>query len=219
MKNPFGILYEDEDIVVVNKSAGIALHEGSNIARKHTLISYLESYYQPQRIQPFLVHRLDKDTSGCLLVAKNKEIVRYLETYFREGKIGKKYVALIKGVPKQRKGLIQKKLPGRKGSLVTAQTFYKILKVYHSARVSLIQVKITTGRKHQIRLHFAHIGHPVIMDQIHGDFKLNKVFRKQYRLKHHFLHAEELSFIWNERTKKIKAPLPPELDNILSNMH
>jgi 23S rRNA pseudouridine955/2504/2580 synthase len=212
------ILFEDDHIAVIHKKAGIAVHEGKTVSYKDSLIGHLTAYYKSQDIVPHLVHRLDKDTSGCLLMIKDKTLVSSFEQMFESGQVDKTYKALVKGILPQITGKIDTPLPGRDGHLVHALSTFTVDRVYHEAGVSLVTVKIETGRMHQIRLHFAKIGHPVVMDEEHGDFAFNKVFRKTYKLKRQFLHAETLSFVYQQEHRTFTAPLPEDLSAVLSKL-
>ena len=212
------ILFEDDHIAVINKKAGIAVHEGKTVRSKDSLIGHLTAYYKSQDIVPHLVHRLDKDTSGCLLMVKDKTLVSSFEHLFESGQVDKTYKALVKGILPQKTGKIDTPLPGRDGHLVHALSTFTVDCVYHEAGVSLVTVKIETGRMHQIRLHFAKIGHPVVMDEQHGDFAFNKVFRKTYKLKRQFLHAETLSFVYQQERRIFTAPLPEDLSAVLAKL-
>ena len=202
------ILFEDEQIVVINKKAGIAVHEGKTVSYKDSLLGHLTSYYKPKTVTPHLVHRLDKNTSGCLLIVKQESLIPYFEKIFEGGQVDKTYIALVKGILQKKAGKIDTPLPGRDGMLVHALSTYTVDRVYEKTGVSLVTVKIETGRMHQIRLHFTQLGYPVVMDEEHGDFTFNKTFRKKYKLRRQFLHAATLSFAYQEEKRTFVAPPP-----------
>lgn len=246
-------IYEDANILVIDKPAGIIVFPENQITEK-TLIdyllkdfSYLKNVGKPPRYG--IVHRLDKDTSGILLVAKNNKALDFLQKQFQEGKIIKKYLALIVGNLKINQGkietLIGKSLKNRKKqraiSLYTpgakrqglrrAITEYKVIKRFSASAKSyggsteafgeggkdytLVQVLPKTGRKHQIRCHLAHLGHPIVGDKIYG-FKGQP---KPKNLKRHFLHAGYLKVQLPEgKEKELKSALPEDLKLIIKNL-
>lgn len=210
-------IYEDDDLLVVNKPAGVAVHEGKQVARRRSVIGALENRYRTQGVSPRLVHRLDKDTSGVLIVAKNDSIRAELETLFAEEKdIRKEYVCLLVGRLQDDRGTIDFPLAGRDGKPVRAVTRYQVLQRFTDT--TLARVHIETGRMHQIRLHFARFGYPIIMDDQHGDFKLNKRFRKAYGLKRQFLHAARLELEYHGQKRVWTAPLAEDLQHVLDRL-
>ena len=185
------IVYEDESLLVIDKPAGLAVQEGKTVIRRDSLAGFIERKYPDKKFRPMLVHRLDKDTSGLLLLAKSEKALAELASQFESGKVNKEYLCLVLGRLPNIEGKIEVPLPGRDGNLVHAVTRYRVVKRF--AETTLIRVNLETGRLHQIRLHFAKLGHPVVMDDQHGDFSFNKRFRKEYGLKRQFLHAEKLA--------------------------
>jgi 23S rRNA pseudouridine955/2504/2580 synthase len=206
-------IFEDERLLVINKPAGIAVHEGRDILKRDTVIGILETRYQSQGITPRLVHRLDKDTSGVLVVAKNEKVAEELETYFETEKGDKEYLCLVAGRIQEKEGKIDSPLPGRKGKPVRALTRFRIERRF--PETTLLRVWIATGRMHQIRLHFATLGYPIVMDDQHGDFGFNKRFRKLYGLKRQFLHAHRLGLEYGGKKHVWTAPLPVDLQQTL----
>lgn len=211
----FDILLDHPDFLVINKPKGIGMHEGKTITFKESLLSRLITFLKPKGITPYLVHRLDFNTSGCLLIAKTEKIAEEFEPLFLEGKIQKTYLALVQGLLQRPSGTLHATLPGRAGGFVPAITSYLVLRSFPYVRVTLLEAGLKTGRKHQIRLHFAGIKHPVVMDQKYGDFAFNKAFQKQWKLRSQFLHAKSLEFLWKEKSYAITAPLPSELEKCL----
>jgi 23S rRNA pseudouridine955/2504/2580 synthase len=203
------IVFEDDDLLVLNKPAGVAVHEGKGVLKRDTVLGRLEAAYRPRNIAPKLVHRIDKDTSGLLVAAKNDETAERLERLFESGGVEKEYLALVAGRLPAKRDTIDSPLPGREGGQVTAVTHYKVEKEFPGA--TLARLRIDTGRMHQIRLHFAAIGHPVIMDDEHGDFAFNKEFRKKFGLKRQFLHAAMIAFEHRGKMRKWTAELPEDL--------
>lgn len=188
------ILYEDAHCLVADKPAGIAVHEARDVPHARTFLAQLEAFGKKEGFEPHLVHRIDAETSGCLVVAKDLETKAYFEELFRNNGVDKEYLVLVKGVPDMAKGTIDTPLPGRDRSKVNALTLYETEKKFYGDGVALLRVRIMTGRMHQIRKHMASIGHPVVMDPLYGDFAFNKLFRKAYGLKRLFLHARSVSF-------------------------
>ena len=177
-----------------------------------------------ETFRPAFVHRLDKETSGVILAGKTPAAVRYYTAEFAERNTQKKYFALIKGILPEKEGSIEKSLlkEGKKTSLSEggkkALTTYEVCEEY-GIKATLVKVQIYTGRMHQIRAHFASIGHPVIGDRQYGDKRINALFREKYDLKRLFLHAYELTFKdMKGRVIKKRAPLAVELQEVLKSM-
>jgi 23S rRNA pseudouridine955/2504/2580 synthase len=206
-------IFEDDEIIVINKPAGIAVHEGKAVLKRNSVLGMLEARYRPRGIAPKLVHRLDKDTSGVLVVAKNDTVAKQLQDFFANGKVDKDYLCLLVGSLQQNQGTIDLPLPGRAAQAVRALTHFKVVKRF--SETTLVQANIATGRMHQIRLHFAHYGHPVVMDDQHGDFSFNKRLRKQCRLRRQFLHATTLALPYRGKKHSWTAPLPADLASTL----
>lgn len=218
------IIYEDEGIIVINKPAGIVVHSGSG--QKHGVIeAFRDAGGKYTKIE--LVHRLDKETSGCLILAKNIPVLRQLHNIINNGEISKIYTTLLAGHVRSKKIIVNKALSKNsineqiitveKGGKEAKTIFYRI-KSYKDA--SLVNVDLMTGRTHQIRVHSASIGHPVLGDSKYGDRLLNREYRKK-GLKRMFLHAKSLNFIspvtGNEIT--IEAPLEENLLNFLDKLN
>ena len=212
----FEIIYEDETLLVLNKPAGIAVHEGKTVRKKDSLLGMLEASYRDRGMKPQLVHRLDKDTSGLLLVAKNSQTAEALKEPFETHEVEKQYLCLLIGRLPNNAGKIDFPLPGREGNPVRALTRYRVIKKFSDT--TLVRVAIETGRLHQIRLHFAKLGYPVVLDEQHGDFAFNKRFRKESGLKRQFLHAEKLRLTYKDREREWTAPLSQDLDEVLRRL-
>ena len=206
-------VFEDDSLLVINKPAGIAVHEGKTATKRHSVLGVLETQYRERGIKPQLVHRVDKDTSGLLLVGKNQQTTMELESSFETGKVDKEYLSLVVGRLLTNQGKIDYPLPGREGKPVRALTHFRVVKRF--SQVTLVRLAIETGRLHQIRLHFAKLGYPVVMDDQHGDFAFNKRFRREYGLKRQFLHAERLKLNYAGEARHWTAPLPKDLDETL----
>jgi len=210
------IVYEDESLLVIDKPAGLAVQEGKTMSKRDSVVGLIEQKYQDDQLRPQLVHRLDKDTSGLLLLAKNEQALAQLENQFETGKIDKQYLCLAVGRWPNNHGKIDFPLPGRDGNLVRAVTRYRVVKRF--AETTLVRVNIETGRLHQIRLHFAKLGYPVVMDDQHGDFNFNKRFRKHFGLKRQFLHAANLAIDFGGMRRSWTAPLAQDLEKTLMQM-
>ena len=220
---PFEIIYEDEDIAVINKPSGIVVYPAPGHYEDtlvHGLILKLKNLSGiGGKIRPGIVHRLDKDTSGIMLVAKNDFAHKKLVEAFKERLIEKTYIALVYGRLIQKKGKIEtfigrhpvarKKMAVLKEGKL-AITFYEVLEIFNKA--SLVLAKPVTGRTHQIRVHFSYIGHPILGDSIYGGLK-HDLF-KPPRL---MLHAYEIFFKHprTNETMKFRAPIPEEFQKYI----
>jgi 23S rRNA pseudouridine955/2504/2580 synthase len=207
------IIFEDDALLVIDKPARLAVHEGRTVTKRESVLGVLESRYRGKGVSPKLVHRLDKDTSGLLLVAKNETVAQELESCFESGSVGKEYLCLLAGRLPENEGVIDSPLPGREGSEVPAMTRFKVERRFSDT--TLARVRIETGRTHQIRLHFAKLGYPVVMDDQHGDFAFNKRFRKEVGLKRQFLHASTLTMDYRGKKRTWTARLPNDLARTL----
>ena len=207
------IVFEDAAILLINKPAGLAVQEGKTVSKRESVVGILERRYHDSSIQPKLVHRLDRDTSGLLMIAKNQLTADELQEVFASGNMGKEYLCLVVGRLPSNEGKIDFPLPGREGNPVRSLTRYRVVKRF--SETTLVRVTIETGRLHQIRLHFVKLGYPVVMDDQHGDFGFNKRFRKEYGLKRQFLHAEKLKIKYGGKPREWTAPLAQDLQQIL----
>lgn len=229
------VLYEDSDILVIDKPAGIVVHPGAG-HWKGTLVAGLLNYFEkvPEGLDPLrpgLVHRLDKDTSGVMVVAKNYKVLLYLSDLFKKRKIEKKYLALVYGVVPKLEGEI-KTLIGRHPKRLKkmavlekrgreALTHYKVKAVYTNPndpiqKYSLLIVTPKTGRTHQIRVHMKLLEHPVVGDSIYAGRKLAKKYLKAER---QLLHAYSLRFIdMNGKSRKFITPLPDDFRSYLEKL-
>lgn len=214
----FEIAYEDEALIVIDKPAGVAVHGGSGVS--FGVIEQLRRA-RPQAKFLELAHRLDRDTSGLLVVAKKRAALTRLHDMFRDGAIAKRYLALVKG--RWRNELQHVRLPLLK--YLTAEGERRVSvnpegKAAHSImrlvarweNFSLVEVELKTGRTHQIRVHLAHLGFPIVGDDKYGDFSLNKTLQKT-GLGRMFLHAAKLALPHplSGAPVELAAPLPDEL--------
>lgn len=212
-EDKFKVIFEDQRFLVIDKPPGIAVHEGKGILKRYSVVGILQAKYRGTGVLPRLVHRLDKDTSGILLIAKNDDLAQEMETQFAEGKVEKEYLCLVVGRIARNEGKIDVPLPGRQGKPARALTEYRVVRRF--SNTTLLRVRIATGRMHQIRLHLAQLGHPVVMDDQYGDFTFNKTFRKEFNLKRQFLHAAKLALIYRGKKQTCRAPLPRDLAETL----
>lgn len=217
------ILYEDKNLLVVNKPAGMAVHGGSGI--RLGLIETLR-ILRPQEKFLELVHRLDRETSGCLLFAKKSSVLKKLHELLREGKVEKIYITLVKGYwPKHLNHVDAplKKFELQSGERMVkinsegkeALTEFRVIKRFDSA--TLMEAKPLTGRTHQIRVHALHAGHPIAADDKYGDKEFNRQMR-QSGCKRLFLHASRLKFCLDEEWIEVKADLENDLEAALAAM-
>ena len=230
-KIPVQIMYEDKDIVVVNKPKGMVVHP-ANGNYDGTLVNALLGMYEDksdwsfsedeENFRPGIVHRLDKDTSGLLIVAKNDVALMKMSKEIQERKVTKKYIALVKGnVPDDEATIdlpIARSTKDRKKMAVdekgkNAVTYFKVLKRYD--RYTLLELKIATGRTHQIRVHMSYIGHPVVGDEVYSNGK------NEFEVKGQMLHAWKLEFIHPITGEKInlEAPVPDYFKEILEKLN
>lgn len=219
------LLYEDEQLLIVNKPAGMAVHGGSGIS--FGVIETLR-VLRPEAPSLELAHRLDRDTSGCLVVAKRRSALRGLHGLFREGGVDKRYLALLNST--WRGGERTVSVPLEKNRLQSGERMVKVSgagkqseslfePLQKFAGAVLMEIRIFTGRTHQIRVHAAHIGHPVAGDDKYGDWEANRRF-KALGLKRMFLHAHSLAFEHpaSGAPLAVTAPLDEELQAVLKRL-
>ena len=244
------IVYEDDDFAIVNKPAGMMVHAGAGATddarNRGTLVNALLHHFQQLsgvggELRPGIVHRLDRATSGLMVVAKNDESHRQLAQQFSARQVHKTYIALVHGWPKQDRGTIQSAISRhtQKRTRMTthgfagreAVTHYRVNQKIDSpyGKFALLDVKIETGRTHQIRVHMSSLGHPVVGDALYGapgELRTQSNKRRAagmpatLTLDRNFLHSAELELA-HPRTKeplKFSRPLPLELQNLLANL-
>ncbi|CAH9019289.1 RluA family pseudouridine synthase [Candidatus Nitrosacidococcus sp. I8] len=220
------LLHEDDKLIVLNKPAGIPVHSGSNIA--YGIIEILR-YLRPNAPFLELAHRLDRETSGCLMIAKTRDMLLTLQNMQKNGLIHKSYLALVKGHWQRKNQHIN--LPLSKNILQSGERIVKVdlggksasshfypKKYYNKA--TLVEIALETGRTHQIRVHSSYLGNPIAGDQKYGDPIFNKEL-KILGLHRLFLHARQVVFNFPRKKKPIEivAPTPTELDNVLKLWH
>lgn len=219
------IIYQDKDVVIINKPAFMLVHPDA-YTKSGTLVNALLDRYpkiknvgQPHR--PGIVHRLDKETSGLIVCAKTNTAYKYLIDQFKKRKIIKKYLALVYGLVKRKRGIIVYLLGQKRKK--QAETAYRVLKYFRKCKVkpgykqdyTFLEIKPKTGRLHQIRLHFAKVGHPVVGDK---KYKFKGLITPP-SLKRHFLHAFFLKLrLPSNKLVEFKIKLPKDLKAFLDQL-
>jgi len=243
-KIPLNILYEDNHIIIINKSAGVVVHPGAGNYDK-TLVNGLLYHYQEKlstvggKLRPGIVHRIDKDTSGLIVVAKNDFAHNYLSKQFSAHSIKRTYEALVWGSLKPQNGKINEKISRNirnrqlmavsKNSGKIAITNYKTLKIFKNLnlpKISFIECKLETGRTHQIRVHMNFKGNPIVGDKSYGKSrkKFQKIDRNLEKKINNFnrqaLHAKSLGFIHPSTKKEIffEAKRPKDFDVLIKSL-
>ncbi len=220
------VVYEDNDIIVVNKPKGMVVHP-ANGNPDGTLVNAILAMCKDSlsgiggEIRPGIVHRLDKDTSGLLIVAKNDEAHMNMSKQIQERKVTKKYIALVRGVVAEDEATIDlpiaRSTKDRKKMAVdpkgkNAVTHFKVLKRYDN--YTLLELKIDTGRTHQIRVHMSYIGHPVVGDEVYSNGK------NEFCVQGQMLHARYLQFKHPITGKELslEAPIPEYFEDVLEKL-
>ncbi len=228
---PLDIVYEDDDLLIVNKAAGMVVHPAPGhyddtlvnalLARYPTL---QDSMVVEEDIRPGIVHRLDRDTSGLLIVAKNAHTQAALVEQMQRHEVVKRYLALVEGIVSLDQGSIDAPIGRnprhRQQMAITsvdsreARTHFRVMQRF--SRHTLLLLQLETGRTHQIRVHLQAIGHPVSGDNVYGTSSMPRGIT----LKRQFLHAYQLSFVHPTSGEKVEfeAPLPPDLQDVLDNV-
>ena len=239
---PFRVVHDEPDFAVIEKPAGVVVHP-SHTHKKGTLVNGLLAKWPEMKgvgdpstgsgqeiLRPGIVHRLDKETSGLMVVAKTQPMFLWLKKQFQEGKVKKRYSALVYGVPKMAQGEIDvpiarmgqkqvaasrmhKGFSGKVGKSRNARTGFKISALYDG--FALVEAEPKTGRMHQIRVHLKHLGHPVAGDKKYASRRQLKLLP----LKRHFLHAGYLAFLLPDGRKvEFSSPLPADLEQTLEQL-
>ena len=247
-KIPLDIVYEDDDLAIINKPAGMMVHAGAGATEdqrnRGTLVNALLHHFATLsavggEMRPGIVHRLDKETSGLIVVAKNDEAHRKLAAQFARREVKKTYIALVHGWPKKDRGTISSSISRdsvRRTRMTTrgpagrdAVSHYSVLRRLDTAfgKFTLLEIKIDTGRTHQIRVQMASLGHPVVGDALYGAPREMRARRGRatdeggaISLPRNFLHAARLELLHPRIGKPIalESPLPPELQAFLSTI-
>lgn len=222
LRSKVGVIYEDDDLLVIDKPAGMAVHPGTGTPPGTTLIERVQQELgvSPSIFQPALAHRLDRGTSGVVVIAKNRRTLLDVQKQIQSHQATKEYVALVEGVPPGRSGVVRDRLErvdsrdhGAKSIVVQdpdvgvdAETRWKINRKYRD--FALLDVRILSGRMHQIRAHMASIGHPVVGDDRYGNAPRFPGLHRP------FLHASRLGLrLWGKDVH-FESPLPEELASI-----
>ena len=233
---PLEVIYKDDDLAVVEKPAGMVCHAGAGVSSGtlvNALLFHLGSLPTGQLLRPGIVHRLDKLTSGLLVVARNPETHRALAQQFKRRLVKKEYLALVYGRPAPPAGTIdfplgrdlrdRKKISVHSRRRRDAITHYREDAVY--GPFSLLRVRIETGRTHQIRVHLAQIGHPVVGDTLYGGHRFRNLADRRLQtavreMQRHFLHAHRLEFCHPRtgRTLRFSSPLPQSLAEFIARL-
>jgi 23S rRNA pseudouridine1911/1915/1917 synthase len=231
---PLDILHEDDEVVVVNKPSGLVVHPAAGVGGG-TLANALAFHFARLApgggaMRPGIVHRLDRDTSGAIVVARTARAHENLSDQFRARTVFKSYVALVHGVPKEEKGKVEVPLardPRNRTRMAVVRGGRAALSLWrvrrHYERMTLLDVQIKTGRTHQIRVHLAWLKHPVVGDESYGGGRDKTIADPSLRarvraLGRQFLHAERLGFHHPSTGEwmSFTAPLPPELSDFLA---
>jgi 23S rRNA pseudouridine1911/1915/1917 synthase len=249
---PLDIVYEDDDLAIINKAAGMMVHAGAGATgpngedqrNRGTLVNALLHHFAALsavggEMRPGIVHRLDKETSGLIVVAKNDEAHRKLAAQFAKREVKKTYIALVHGWPKKDRGTISASISRdriRRIRMTTRGTggrdaisHYSVVRRLDTAfgKFALVEVKIDTGRTHQIRVHMASLGHPVVGDALYGAPKEMRARRGRatdeggaISLSRNFLHAAQLELVHPRTGERIAltSPPPPELRAFLATL-
>lgn len=232
---PLDVVFEDDHVIVIDKPPGLVVHPAAGVhsgTLANALVYHFQQLSHAGSVRPGIVHRLDKDTSGLLVVAKTESDHENLSDQFRAREVFKSYVALVYGVVKQESGRIEQPIardprnrtrmaivPGGRGAL----SLYKTRRSYGA--FTLLDVELKTGRTHQIRVHLSWLKHPIVGDELYGGGRDNNIqdvqLRAQVRkLKRQFLHAEQLGFRHPHTGEQMRflAPLPPALTHLLEKL-
>lgn len=242
---PLDIVFEDDDLAIINKPAGMMVHAGAGATEdarnRGTLVNALLHHFATLsgvggELRPGIVHRLDKETSGLIIVAKNDDAHQKLAAQFSQRKVHKTYVALVHGWLKQNEGTIARSISRdrvRRTRMTTRATsgreavsHYRVIERLNTCygKFTLVRIKIDTGRTHQIRVHMASLGYPVVGDTLYGaPAEIRGSAQKRpnsLSLKRNFLHSAELELTHPRTEKKIsvKSPLPSELEAFLQKL-
>ena len=225
---PIEIIYEDDDIIVVNKPKGMVVHP-ANGNPDGTLVNAIMAICKDSlsgiggELRPGIVHRLDKDTSGILIVAKNDKAHINLSNQIKNHEVQKTYIALVRGIIKENEATINMPIgrsnkDRKKMDVVKtgkdAITHFKVVERYQKHNCTLLEVKIETGRTHQIRVHLSHIGYPLIGDEVYSSGK------NEWNIKGQALHAKSLKFKHpiTEKEMFLEANLPKYFENIINEL-
>ena len=231
------VLYQDQEIIIVNKNSGLLVHRSAIDSKANQFAVQILRDQLGQKVYP--VHRLDRPTSGALVFALNSDMARLLSQEFTEGRISKSYLAVVRGTAPQKATIdhslkeeldeiADKKARQDKpaqsamthiSNLATVELPFQVDK-FPTSRYSLVNAIPVTGRKHQIRRHLRHIGNPIIGDVSHGSGKHNRFFREQFQCHRLLLACTEISFLHpkEKTTLKVTAPLSEDFQEVLNKL-
>lgn len=221
------IIYEDEYILCINKEKGVPCHP-SAMHQEKTLYNAIIYYYKKQNltIPIHFVNRLDKDTTGIVIVAKHKYVQEYLSKQMQNGKLTKKYVAIVYGKLENDEGVIEKRIRRKEGSIILrevtddmeadyAKTGYKVIGYNKEKNYTIVEVTLYTGRTHQIRVHFASIGHPLLGDELYSKESNTNIDDVYKYIDRQALHANEIKFIdLDKEDMVIKCKLTDDMEKL-----
>ncbi|HBO59657.1 MAG TPA: RNA pseudouridine synthase [Alphaproteobacteria bacterium] len=235
---PLDVVYEDSDILVLNKAAGMVVHPAAG-NYDGTLVNALLAHCRDSLsgiggvARPGIVHRLDKETSGLLVIAKNDLAHQKLSEQFAVHSLERCYLALVWGVPNPLSGVIEtqigrsssdrKKMAVLKSGGKRAETHYRVVKILAGGLLSLVECSLKTGRTHQVRVHMTSIGHPLIGDKVYGrppkGAAQNESIRAAYLFDRQALHSYKMSFIHpkTNREMRFEIPLPPDMQAVVDS--
>lgn len=208
----YEVIFDSDDFFAINKPPKVSMHPGTG----EEMVTIIEGakYNSKGEYEPHLVHRLDKLTSGALIIAKNKNISRILSNKIRSRETKKFYLCLLLGDTKK-SGTLESFINEKKAIL----NYNKIDSFeVEGIKLSFVEIELLTGRKHQIRRQFSEINHPVAGDNIYGNKEINKVLKKAIGLRRFFLHSFSFQFELNNKKYDIKAPLYKDLEDVLKRI-
>lgn len=236
---PLDVVYEDLDILVLNKAAGMVVHPAAG-NYDGTLVNALLAHCKDSLsgiggvARPGIVHRLDKETSGLLVIAKNDSAHQKLSEQFAVHSLERCYLALVWGVPNPLSGVIEtqigrsssdrKKMAVLKSGGKRAETHYRVVEILAGGLLSLVECSLKTGRTHQVRVHMTSIGHPLIGDKVYGrppkGAAQNESIRAAYLFDRQALHSYKMSFIHpkTNREMRFEIPLPPDMQAVVDSL-
>lgn len=231
--DPTSILFEDEMLLVVNKPAGVNVHPGDHKTTEVSLIELIQDYlgnrYNSTGWKPSLAHRLDRDTSGALIIAKSRHVLNAILEELQSDKITKIYLACTAGIPLEKSGRTNAPLlrieDAKNENKVRidpagakAVTYYHVLASNVERHLGLLELRLETGRMHQIRVHLASLHCPVIGDKAYGDPQANRDAEKQQAIHRQLLHARRLEFTHpiSKKRLRIEAPVPVDMQNFMN---
>lgn len=214
------ILYQDKNVIVINKPAGLVVHPSNKSNQSSVAAAFASETSDDDPLRPGIVHRLDKDTSGVMILARNTKTKAFLQAQFKDRAVEKTYLALVQGHLKSPTARIELPLERSKKNpekMIVSRAGKPAISQYETVteypKFTLVKIQLLTGRTHQIRAHFAHIGHPVVGDKLYGSQAMPQGLKRQ------FLHASSLTLkIAPKTVQTFNASLPLELMNFLETL-